>query len=441
MGRSRVDGPLEHTIADSVGKGFADHGRGGASSAARSRRCGARTVERDPISCCTPRRGPMSTAPKPTRRRAPGERRPDARRRRARGAGRVLLDGLRLRRAEARAVRRVGSTRPLSVYGRTKLAGEGEIRDGWIVRSSWLFAPWGKNFVLTMLELGRDRDEVAVVDDQRGCPTYVGHLAEATRRDRRAAVRHVPRRRRRRLHVGRVRRGDLRGGGDRTVSSPTATRAMRSSSLGAAGETAPAGAVWDERATGGSPVTRPVTVVRPNGRGRPSPIPTDAWPGMDATAATTSTATGHAPRSGSRRVEVSHPEMVDTPWAVLSSPPAAGRPGCPVHLPVLPERKEARFMGEGTPRWGTRVSASGPFGVKPLAALHARSRRVRRGRLRSDRRHAGGRDERPGVNGAWFVAQPWPRIASAPARPAGHGRADLRYPSAGASARGPVAQR
>lgn len=70
---------------------------------------------------------------------------------------------------------------PLSVYGRTKLEGEGEIEDGWVVRSSWLFAPWGHNFVLTMLALGRERDEVAVVDDQRGCPTYVGHLAEATR--------------------------------------------------------------------------------------------------------------------------------------------------------------------------------------------------------------------------------------------------------------------
>ena len=72
-------------------------------------------------------------------------------------------------------------TNPLSVYGQTKLEGEGEIHDGWIVRSSWLFAPWGHNFVLTMLALGRERDEVAVVDDQRGCPTYVGHLAEATR--------------------------------------------------------------------------------------------------------------------------------------------------------------------------------------------------------------------------------------------------------------------
>jgi dTDP-4-dehydrorhamnose reductase len=71
---------------------------------------------------------------------------------------------------------------PLSVYGQTKLDGEREVRDGWIVRSSWVFGPTGKNFVRTMLALGREGDEVAVVDDQRGSPTYVGHLAEATRR-------------------------------------------------------------------------------------------------------------------------------------------------------------------------------------------------------------------------------------------------------------------
>jgi len=69
---------------------------------------------------------------------------------------------------------------PLSVYGRTKLAGEREVREGWIVRSSWLFGPTGHNFVRTMLRLGAERDEVRVVDDQRGSPTYVGHLAAAT---------------------------------------------------------------------------------------------------------------------------------------------------------------------------------------------------------------------------------------------------------------------
>ncbi len=70
---------------------------------------------------------------------------------------------------------------PLSAYGRSKLAGEQEIERGWIVRSSWLFGPTGNNFVRTMLRLGEERDEVAVVDDQRGSPTYAGHLAEATR--------------------------------------------------------------------------------------------------------------------------------------------------------------------------------------------------------------------------------------------------------------------
>jgi dTDP-4-dehydrorhamnose reductase len=70
---------------------------------------------------------------------------------------------------------------PLSVYGRTKLDGEREVREGWIVRSSWLFGWTSKNFVRTMLELGAKQDEVAVVDDQRGSPTFVDHLARATK--------------------------------------------------------------------------------------------------------------------------------------------------------------------------------------------------------------------------------------------------------------------
>src|SRR5437899_965871 len=71
---------------------------------------------------------------------------------------------------------------PLSAYGRSKLHGEGAAGEGaWIVRSSWLFGWTGTNFVRTMLRLGAEQDEVAVVDDQRGCPTYTGHLAEATR--------------------------------------------------------------------------------------------------------------------------------------------------------------------------------------------------------------------------------------------------------------------
>ena len=71
---------------------------------------------------------------------------------------------------------------PLSAYGRTKLHGEATAgADAWIVRSAWLFGPTGNNFVRTMLRLGEEREEVAVVDDQRGCPTYVGDLAPAVR--------------------------------------------------------------------------------------------------------------------------------------------------------------------------------------------------------------------------------------------------------------------
>ena len=72
---------------------------------------------------------------------------------------------------------------PLGAYGRSKRAGEvavAEAADDFaIVRSAWLFGPHGKNFVDTMLRLGAERDEVAVVDDQVGCPTYTGHLAPA----------------------------------------------------------------------------------------------------------------------------------------------------------------------------------------------------------------------------------------------------------------------
>ena len=72
---------------------------------------------------------------------------------------------------------------PLSVYGASKAAGERATAEAnpnhLIVRSSWLFGRGGKNFVETILALGRERDELRVVDDQVGCPTFTGHLAEA----------------------------------------------------------------------------------------------------------------------------------------------------------------------------------------------------------------------------------------------------------------------
>jgi dTDP-4-dehydrorhamnose reductase len=72
---------------------------------------------------------------------------------------------------------------PLGGYGRTKLEGERAVaigsEDFVIARSSWLFGVAGRNFVDTMLRLGADRDEVRVVADQVGCPTFTGHLAEA----------------------------------------------------------------------------------------------------------------------------------------------------------------------------------------------------------------------------------------------------------------------
>lgn len=73
---------------------------------------------------------------------------------------------------------------PLGAYGRTKLAGERAAhaahRDGVrVARTAWLYGAGGRNFVDTMRQLGEERDEVAVVNDQEGCPTWTRDLAPA----------------------------------------------------------------------------------------------------------------------------------------------------------------------------------------------------------------------------------------------------------------------
>ena len=72
---------------------------------------------------------------------------------------------------------------PLGIYGKSKHEGEKAVRDlvqhFWIVRTSWLFGPFGKNFVHTILERAKAGEKLRVVEDQVGAPTYTLHLAAA----------------------------------------------------------------------------------------------------------------------------------------------------------------------------------------------------------------------------------------------------------------------
>jgi len=77
-----------------------------------------------------------------------------------------------------------GAHDPVNAYGRSKAVGEKLLRatlaDHLLLRTSWVYAPWGNNFVRTMARLGREKEELRVVDDQRGRPSSAEQLAHTS---------------------------------------------------------------------------------------------------------------------------------------------------------------------------------------------------------------------------------------------------------------------
>lgn len=82
-----------------------------------------------------------------------------------------------------KAFRETDHCSPINIYGKTKLLGENAViaacEQSVIIRTAWIFSADGNNFVKTMLRLAKEREELSVVCDQMGCPTYADDIAEA----------------------------------------------------------------------------------------------------------------------------------------------------------------------------------------------------------------------------------------------------------------------